>query len=238
MQQFFNPIANILATNDESKKGDKPLFARNNHSSSSEISKIICWYCLKDHKLTACKTFISLNLKEKKKFVKEKELCWNCLSKGHKIKDCVSTTKCPIDSCSKKHHTLLHDPSFKPVNLSNFVNPITNPSQENTQNHVLSSPFTNSGFLQIIPVILKSGETCIRTNALLDTGSDATLVRSDIANSLKFEGVTQDLKIANAVLNPNPLQSKLVSFQIYSDSQPDPFTITNAWVVPNLSVKY
>ena len=45
MQQFFNPIANILATNNESKKGDKPLFARNNLSSSSEISKLICWYC-------------------------------------------------------------------------------------------------------------------------------------------------------------------------------------------------
>ena len=29
MQQFFNPIANILATNAESKKGDKALFARN-----------------------------------------------------------------------------------------------------------------------------------------------------------------------------------------------------------------
>ena len=54
MQQFFNSIANILAANDESKRGDKPLFARNNHSSSSKISKMICWYCLKDHKLTAC----------------------------------------------------------------------------------------------------------------------------------------------------------------------------------------
>ena len=37
MQQFFNPIANILASNDESKRGNKPLFARNNHSSSSKI---------------------------------------------------------------------------------------------------------------------------------------------------------------------------------------------------------
>ena len=133
---------------------------------------------------------------------------------------------------------LLHDPSFKPVDLSNPVNPITNPSEENIQNHVLSSAFTNAAFLQIIPVILKSGETCIRTNALLDTGSDATLVRSDIANYLKLDGVTQNLKIANAVLNQKPLQSKLVSFEIYSDSQPDPFTITNVWVVSNLSVKY
>ena len=159
MQQFFNPIANILATKDEHKSGDKPLFARNNHSSSSKISKIICWYCLKDHKPTACETFISLNLEEKKNFVKEKQLCWNCLSKGHKIKDCASTTKCHIDSCNKKHHTLLHDPSFKSVNFSDPVNPITNPPEENIQNHVLSNAFINSAFLQIIPVIVKGGET-------------------------------------------------------------------------------
>ena len=103
---------------------------------------------------------------------------------------------------------------------------------------MLSSVSTNSEFLQIIPVILKSGETCIRTNALLDTDSDATLVRSNIVNYLKLDGFTQNLKIANAVLNQKPLQSKLVSFGIYSDSQPDPFTVTNAWVVPNLCVKY
>ena len=85
---------------------------------------------------------------------------------------------------------------------------------------MLFSAFTNSAFLQIIIVILKSGETCIRTNVLLDTGSDATLVRSDIANYLKVDGVTQNLKIANVVLNQKPLQSQLVSFKIYSDSQP------------------
>ena len=101
MQQFFNPIANIIVTKKESKRGDKPLFARNNYSSSSKISKMICWYFLKDHKLAACKTCISLNLEEKKKFVKEKQLCRNCLSKGHQIKDCASITKCLIDYCSK-----------------------------------------------------------------------------------------------------------------------------------------
>ena len=91
---------------------------------------------------------------------------------------------------------------------------------------MLSSAFTNSAFLQIIPVISMSGETCIRTNALLDTCSDTTIIRSNIANYLKSDGVTQNLKIENAVLNQKPLQSKLVSFEIYSDSQPDPFTTT------------
>ena len=98
---------------------------------------------------------------------------------------------------------------------------------------MLSSAFTNSAFLQIFAVILRSGETCIRTNALLDTNSDAVLVRFDIANYLKLDGVTQNLNIANAVLNQKTLHSKLVSFEIYSDSQPDSFTFTNAWVVSN-----
>ena len=39
-------------------------------------------------------------------------------------------------------------------------------------------------------------------------------------------------------MDQKTLQSKLVFFAIFSDSQPDPFTITNAWVVSNLSVRY
>ena len=84
---------------------------------------------------------------------------------------------------------LLHDPSFKPVNLSNPVNPITTPSKKNIHNPVLSGAFTNSAFLQIISVILKSGKTCIKTNALLDSGLDATLVTSNFAYYLKLDCV-------------------------------------------------
>ena len=161
MQQFFNPIANILAASDESKRGDKPLIARNNHSSSSNISKMICWYCPKDHKVTVCERFISLNLSKKNNFVGI--VC----RRDTKLR----TVRQPqnVQILAIKKITLLHDPSVKPVNLSNPVNPITNPSKENIQNHVLFSAFTNSAFMQIIPVILKSGETCIRTNASLDT---------------------------------------------------------------------
>ena len=32
---------------------------------------MICWYWLKDHKLTACKTFISLNLNKSKSLLKK-----------------------------------------------------------------------------------------------------------------------------------------------------------------------
>ena len=39
-------------------------------------------------------------------------------------------------------------------------------------------------FLQILPVIISNGKNIIKTNAILDTGSDATLIRQDVARKL------------------------------------------------------
>ena len=39
-------------------------------------------------------------------------------------------------------------------------------------------------FLQIIPITISNGTKYIQTNALLDTGSDATLLKGDIAKKL------------------------------------------------------
>ena len=41
-------------------------------------------------------------------------------------------------------------------------------------------------FLQIIPVKLSNGHTFIETNALLDCGSDTTLLRKDVAQRLNL----------------------------------------------------
>ncbi len=38
--------------------------------------------------------------------VKENQLCYNCLSRGHKTKDCKSSHRC--HKCLKHHHTSLH----------------------------------------------------------------------------------------------------------------------------------
>ena len=56
-----------------------------------------------------CETFLSKSLPEKKTFVVKETLCFNCLSKGHVLKNCKSDFSCCIDCSSKKHCTLLHD---------------------------------------------------------------------------------------------------------------------------------
>ena len=74
IQQFFNPIANILPTNEESNRNNisTPFSKNNDLTDSNELqnSKSNYWYYLKGHKLPSCQKFISLILNNKKYFVK------------------------------------------------------------------------------------------------------------------------------------------------------------------------
>ena len=47
-----------------------------------------------------------MTVEERRKFVKENDLCFNCLQSGHPVAKCLSRHNCK--SCSKRHHSSLH----------------------------------------------------------------------------------------------------------------------------------
>ena len=57
---------------------------------------IKCWLCKKDYRLMNCEQFLSKSFTEKKDFVNKEKLCFNCLAKGHVLKDCKSNFFCRI----------------------------------------------------------------------------------------------------------------------------------------------
>ena len=57
--------------------------------------------------------------------------------------------------------------------------------------------------MQIIPVTISNKNRSIRTNALLDNGSDATLLTQDIVEQLDLKGKSRRLFVNNAVLKKN-----------------------------------
>ncbi|XP_072400226.1 uncharacterized protein [Diabrotica undecimpunctata] len=76
-----------------------------------------CFCCSSNaHKLYTCEKFLSLTGFERWRFVKDKELCINCLYPRHMVSQCNSTKTCM--KCNKRHHTLLH----KHVGESHFSN--------------------------------------------------------------------------------------------------------------------
>ena len=67
------------------------------------------WLCTNKRKITFYDQFKEKSLSEKKKFIEQEKLRWNCLAKGHSLKNCESEVLCRVSNCNKLHHTLLHE---------------------------------------------------------------------------------------------------------------------------------
>ena len=76
----------------------------------------------------------------------------------------------------------------------------------------------------------------MRTNALLDTGSESTFVTSDISQKLSLQGKTQQISLCNVLSNKDTFNSKLVDFEISSMTSPTTVHIINAWIVYSMKL--
>ena len=106
MKEQYNLIANILASDGPYKNRDNPIRSNN---FSYKNSSTDCWLCENKHKITSCDQFKAKSLSEKKRFVEQEKVCWNCLAKGHILKSCESEVRFRVSNCNKRHHTLLHE---------------------------------------------------------------------------------------------------------------------------------
>ena len=59
-----------------------------------------------EHRIALCENFLKLSRPERKGLVWRKRLCFICLGGSHGEKDCQTKSRC--QSCSGKHHSLLH----------------------------------------------------------------------------------------------------------------------------------
>ena len=61
-------------------------------------------------------TFKDRSISERRPFVKDNKLSFNCLSKTHVVKDFKSSNICGEKNREKIYHTLLHEPPYVNVN--------------------------------------------------------------------------------------------------------------------------
>ena len=68
-----------------------------------------CAMCHQHHPLYRCEVFKSKSPRERNDFVKQKKICFNCISSTkHNSRKCKSLIRCRVEGCGKSHHTLLH----------------------------------------------------------------------------------------------------------------------------------
>lgn len=145
---------------------------RSNHvETSGGSNKIIepCSFCNGRHFIYYCSEFQRLQPAKREQFVKEKKLCFNCLSR-HLIAECNSTYTCR--HCRGKHNTLLHVPS-----TAGEIASYSGAHVENINTHCASRNEYNSTLLAtaLVCAIDKYGKDHI-LRALIDQGSQATFI--------------------------------------------------------------
>ncbi|UYV66800.1 hypothetical protein LAZ67_4002883, partial [Cordylochernes scorpioides] len=71
-----------------------------------------CLLCKLRHKLNQCNEFRQMSIQDRIGYVKQNQLCSNCLRGNHYLENCKITNRC--FHCNKNHHTLLHVISSPP----------------------------------------------------------------------------------------------------------------------------
>ena len=149
------------------------------------------------------------------------------MTKGHILKSCPFKVNCRIPNCNKRHHTSLHESS----QITRHIN------QNIASNNLNKNTLKVNTLLQIIPITISNGTKYIKTNGLLDTSSDATLFKSDIAKKLGLNSDCINFRITNAISKTSELELKQVSFKVSFKSHANFIYLENAWVVSELDIK-
>ena len=172
---------------------------------------IVCWNtrepptCLKcneKHWLTRCKWFTEATADQRKAFIEKHKLCFNCFSTEHSARDCPSKRTCKEPGCGKRHHKLLHG-ARRAENRANLLReqdqtlPSSDSEEEETQERAYELVTQYGISLRVIPIVLFNPDTrkTKTYNALLDDGSQSTMISEKIFTELGLSGTSSPYRL-------------------------------------------
>ena len=205
---------------------------------SATSTDIACNVCKSGkHPLYACIKFRSFTLEKRVSVAKANNVCLNCLTAGHVLKDCRSSYRCK--RCQKSHHTLLHTETKegnKPtVNSASQIS-VIEPSAMPVSTHAAMS-IKSDVLLMTCHVLVESPNgSSMKARALLDSASSASFVSERLAQSLSLPRSCQNARISGVagLTRNSPVQSiaNLSVSAIYPTSEKISVT---AIVVPHVT---
>ncbi|XP_075157647.1 uncharacterized protein LOC142230914 [Haematobia irritans] len=197
-------------TSKDVKSSQKKQSSNNIRIFRTNVDQPKCHICDNEsHVIKNCPRFLNMDYNERISTIKSGKMCLNCFSGAHSLKNCKS--KCSCFKCRRRHHTLLHreqttsrisapslaSPHSEQVstggavtsNISPQISSISlQPSTSGAVNNVHTYFSTGcSGILlgtAIVSVCLPGATYEVR--ALIDSGSEGTLISERIFNQLKL----------------------------------------------------
>ncbi|XP_062556795.1 uncharacterized protein LOC134221621 [Armigeres subalbatus] len=170
-----------------------------------QINENVCPVCEESHHINKCNTLKQMTVPERIAIVKDKQLCFNCLKRGHRVGQCKSRM-CTIVGCGKKHHTQLHNEA--PVMVEKKVNSQTgfaegNVSDQSKEQSLQSERTTSTITCSSAVAKSRYGHEVILTTAvvqvrdfrggyrscraLLDSGSQSNFLSENCVKMLRLK---------------------------------------------------
>ncbi|UYV84526.1 hypothetical protein LAZ67_X002475 [Cordylochernes scorpioides] len=150
-----------------------------------------CLLCKLRNKLNQCNEFRQMSIQNRIGYVKQNQLCFNCLRGNHSVENCKITNRC--FHCNKNHHTLLHVISSPPRQRESSSVQFTSPKSVQPSNvPSTSTSCCLSGADGSIQILLSTAIIHIQDingedqicRALLDNGSQRSLITEKCAAKL------------------------------------------------------
>ncbi|KRY36367.1 hypothetical protein T01_828 [Trichinella spiralis] len=140
-----------------------------------------CLFCSGEHKEKECEKFLKADLSRRRDMVRAKNVCFNCLSTGHRARECPKERPCGVDGCRQAHHRLLHPPSTRESTGSS--------ESDRTHQGLLVVRSTSGKGLQTARACAygRNGNY-VMVNCLLDTRAAVSFIRKDVAKALGLNG--------------------------------------------------
>ncbi|XP_048486343.1 uncharacterized protein LOC125490601 [Plutella xylostella] len=202
----------------------------------------VCVLCNGSHRIYDCASFLAMSVEDRCSEAARLRLCANCLRKGHSSRQC-RLRSCSI--CKLRHNTLLHrstnrDPpqaqNTSNVNTSTMESEVGQEENSNIISMSINSSTNESILLStaLVDIYNPSTKSHLTIRALLDSGSQSSLISSDLKTKLDLTPQPTRVNIVGVgnIITSNSLQRCLVQIKSkHSNYSAD----LSCLVLPNLT---
>ncbi len=190
-----------------------------------------CPFCdSTEHYLSQCKEFVKLTTDQAKDWIRDNNRCWRC-ARTHHAAQC--DLKKPCNLCQGKHLRPLHK-----VNVRSSPDDTACLTNSSPDGFYLDKPVVgNRVMLKVVPVNVHYEDLNLDTFAVLDDGSERTILLSTAAKALGIQGTPEDLPLHTVRQDIEVLHGLSISFQISPTYKPQAlYKIEHAFTADRLNL--
>lgn len=194
-----------------------------------ESFKPYCPFCkCQQHYLNSCPEFSKLNVPQITAWIKDNNRFWRC-GRGHEPANC--TLKRPCSNCGEQHLSVLHEIAS---NINKSILTVNTVPRT-----VYLDQVTHSGrvILKVVQVKLHGRGRTLDTYAILDDGSERTIILPAAVHYLDLEKTDESLALRTIRQEVVEIQGASVSFEVSASVNPSiRHKIHTAFTAPELNI--